>query len=273
MKKTISVGLTQPGLWLDSDITYAQVPALFGHITKNLKLSLVRHFEGQPESLPLIIWLCGGAWMDMDVNVHLPNFSDLARRGYVIASVGYRLSHEAKYPAQLEDILAAIDFLRQNAGRYQIDPSRIGVMGESAGGHLASMVGVSAPVQAVCAWYAPVDLDTGKRPLPPGLPPGSIGPHQLLLGMSNQPDEAALRRACPLSFLSAKTPPFLLLHGSADETVPASESELFHDRLEQNGTPVDFYRVEGAGHAALDFFQPPVQDLIGSFFDRYLKAR
>lgn len=98
MKKAIAVTIQEPGLWLDSDITYASVPYWFGHVTKSLKMNLIRFFENQPKPLPCIVWLCGGAWLQMDRNAHLPNLVEIARQGFIIASVQYRTSNEAHFP-------------------------------------------------------------------------------------------------------------------------------------------------------------------------------
>ncbi|MEI8095470.1 MAG: alpha/beta hydrolase [Spirochaetales bacterium] len=267
MKKNLKVKVERAGLWFDTDLTYTQVPSWFGHTTKNLRLSVIRHFEGQPKPLPLVLWICGGGWFDVDHNAHLPNLVELAREGYVIASVEYRLTHEAQHPAQLEDLQAALTYLKANAVRFQIDTKRIGVMGESAGGYLATQLGVTTDVQGVCAWYPPVDLELQAASSGPGL----ITPEALFLGRKVKPGAKAYQATNPVAAITPKTPPFLLLHGLKDGLVSMAQSELLYDALEAHGVPVDLYRLEGADHASVEFFQPAVTDLIRAFFAKCLR--
>jgi acetyl esterase/lipase len=288
LQKTMTVRVSDPGYWLDSDIAYTQVPGWFGHTTKNLKLSILRHFEGQPKPLPAIVWICGGGWLAMDRNAHLPNLVPLAQSGFVVASVEYRNSNEAKFPSQLEDIKSAIRFLRANAGRYQIDPDHIGVMGESAGGHLASLAGAtndiaefdvgqsldfSSRVQAVCAWYPPIDFSMLVQVPGTGDVPAGPSPEAQLLGQDPGANKALAAEASPLTYISETTPPFLLLHGLADSVVSPRHSELLYETLVSKGVEADLYLIEGADHAAVEFFQPQVREVITRFFDRHLKPR
>jgi acetyl esterase/lipase len=286
LKKTTSVSVSQPGYWLDADITYAQVPGWFGHTTKDLKLSIIRHFEGQPEPLPAVVWLCGGAWLDLDPNAHLPNLVALAKRGFVIASVEYRDSNRVKFPGQLEDVKSAIRFLRANAERYEIDPCHIGVMGESAGGYLATFAGVtsgraefdvgrhldfSSRVQAVCAWYPPVDFSGPIQTDPTGKPPIDPSPEAQLFGQEPSADRALAAKVSPLTYVSEAAPPFLILHGTADSVVSPRHGELLYETLVANKVEADLYLVEGADHAGIEFFQPQVEEWIARFFERHLK--
>jgi acetyl esterase/lipase len=283
MKHEIAVAADEPGLWLDTDITYANVPSWFGHVTRGLKLSLIRHWEGQPKPLPCIVWLCGGAWRQMNRDAHLPNFVELARRGFVIASVEYRTSNEATFPGPVEDVKAAIRFLRANAERFQIDPECIGVMGESAGGYLAAFVGVtredrefdkgdhldfSSRVSAVCPWYPPVELPL-ERPSP-GAVPGEISPEDELLGVFAATDPLLASKASPLTYVRESSPPFLILHGSEDSLVPCSHGERLYEALRAKGVSADLYLLKGAEHAALDFYQPEIREIIAEFFARNL---
>ncbi len=173
MKKEIKVEVTKPGIWLDADLTYGQVPGWFGHITHDLKLSIIRPFAENDEKKPCIVWICGGGWMQMDYNAHLPNLTYLAEKGYIVASVEYRC--DVQFPEHLKQIKMAIRYLRANSDRFNIDPNNIGVMGESAGGHLTGLVGTtgqtrefdegdnleySSAVQAACPWYMIANLNT-----------------------------------------------------------------------------------------------------------------
>ena len=127
MKKVINVAVERDGLWLDSDIVYAQVPGWLGNATRNLRLSVIRHFAtGDDTKLPAIFWFAGGGWMDTDHNIHLPNLVDFARAGYLVVGVEYRDSNKVNFPGQLEDAKAAIRYMRANAAKFQADPDQIG---------------------------------------------------------------------------------------------------------------------------------------------------
>jgi Dipeptidyl aminopeptidases/acylaminoacyl-peptidases len=286
MKRTVRVQTAFPGFWLDTDITFAHVPAWFGQATRSLKLSVMRHFLNQPAPLPCIVWVCGGAWLSMDRNIHLPNLVEFAREGFVIVGVEYRDSNEGKFPAQIEDIKAAIRFLRAHAANFQIDPDHIGIMGESAGGFLASLAGTSngfepfdrgdylecsSDVQAVCSWYGPVDLSLQAKVSPAQDPFNGIAPEEQLLGSRIGRDARAAEEASPVTYISERSAPFLLLHGTEDTIVPKAHSEYLYSELERRGVPADLVLVEGAGHASLEFFQPQVKEIVIDFFSRYLK--
>lgn len=281
MKKTMQVDVTDVALWLDTDITYAHVPGWFAKVTTDLKMSVIWHSIkslNRPMKAPCIVWVCGGGWQDMNVDAHLAEFTTLAKHGYVIASVQYRTSNVVKFPAQLEDIKAAIRYLRAHAEFYHIDPDRIAIMGESAGGHLAAMAGVtngmkefdkgeyldySSDVQAVCDWYGPTDFLNMDKSGDPS------SPYCLLAGCKPE-DRDALAKTCPVTYVSDKTPPFLILHGNNDVKVNFHQSELLYDQLTAHHVPVDFYELEGAGHGSIHFFQPQIKEIIQGFFDRTL---
>lgn len=174
MKKVIQVAVKEPQYVVSTDVAFAQVDAWFGHTVRDLKLDVI--YPEHTEKRPCIVWICGGAWLQMSVSAHLAYLCDLAREGFVVASVQYRTSNEAVFPAQLEDVKAAIRYLKAHSERYGIDPERFGVMGESAGGHLTVMTALtgghkefdkgdyleySSAVQAACPWYLPADVING----------------------------------------------------------------------------------------------------------------
>ena len=141
MKKVIQVAVKEPQYVVSTDVAFAQVDAWFGHTVRDLKLDVI--YPEHTEKRPCIVWICGGAWLQMSVSAHLAYLCDLAREGFVVASVQYRTSNEAVFPAQLEDVKAAIRYLKAHSERYGIDPERFGVMGESAGGHLTVMTALT----------------------------------------------------------------------------------------------------------------------------------
>jgi acetyl esterase/lipase len=235
-----------------------------------LELDLVLPPEtGNP--VPVVVFLHGGGWRVGSRHSAGPAyagasptpFERLAQAGIAVASIDYRLSGEATWPAQLHDAKAAVRWLRARAGDLGIDPDRIAAWGESAGGHLAELLGLtgddptlegdggitgpSSAVVAVAAWYAPSDLVAVATDL--GQDPGDPDTREaLLLGApaADLPDVAA--QASPITHVSAGAPPFLLLHGRADRLIPCVQSERLHAALVTAGDDVEFELYDGADH-------------------------
>ncbi|WKV75681.1 alpha/beta hydrolase [Streptomyces sp. PCS3-D2] len=238
---------------------------------------------------PAVVWIHGGGWLDGDRRYPPPTVPAALLHGTVLAaglalvSIDYRHSLEAPFPAQLHDVKAAIRYVRAFAGDLDIDPERIGVWGESAGGHLAALAGLVGPadgapradgpddvvalegtqgvgagdtgVLAVVDWYGVSDLVAlAAHPMPP-MPSGVElpDPYTALLGASpaERPDLA--RAASPVAYARASTPPppFLLVHGTQDGLVPYSQSEALARALEGAGGAVTLQPVEGADHIFL----------------------
>lgn len=280
MKSKLQVEIERAQVGILQDIVFAQPPFWFGNTTRPLKLNLMKARSDKP--LPVIIWLCGGAWVMMDKNYHTPEMEYLAENGFAVASVEYRTSNEARFPSQIEDVKAAIRFLRAHAKQFGLDAEHIGIMGESAGGYLSILAGTSgstrifdvgenleysSSVQAVCDWYGPSDFvefakeNNGSADSPEAL---------LMGGPAHRVPEVA-EAANPCTYLSPETPPFLILHGNQDHTVPFSQSEILYERLTANQTPVEFYELDGADHADRHFVQPAIRKIILEFFERNLK--
>jgi acetyl esterase/lipase len=222
---------------------------------------------------PLVVWIHGGGFMFGDRR-HLPEtlepdqvFDALLDAGLAVATIDYRHALEAPFPAQLHDAKAAVRYLRAHADELGISTERIGVMGESAGGHIAALVGLTAhrpdlegthgvvgpssAVDVVVDWYGPADLSTMPRATPPPhiaakLPPELLVPpeDQLTRGLEG----AALADASPITHVTPEAPPFLLVHGTADWLVPYAQSELLAAALTAAGADVDLVPVEGAMH-------------------------
>ena len=207
--------------------------------------------------------------------------SELARKGFTVASLQYRTSNETPFPGPLEDVKAGIRYLRAHAGRFHIDPEKIGVMGESAGGYLTCMAALatdpsfdvgenleySSSVQAACPWYPPTDFR--------GFPYDSAeqcaaAPESLLLGKNVMRHAGEALKCCPVSFVTPEAPPFLIIHGKDDHTVPFTQSELLYEKLEKAGCDVTLLAIEGADHADLHFFQEKIWEEIGDFFRKSL---
>lgn len=276
MKRKIQINTKEPQFTVTTGITFAQTDAWFGHTRRDLKLDLI-YPEDKTKKYPCIVWICGGAWLLMDKSAHLAYLSDLARNGFVVASVQYRTSNEAQLPAQIQDVKAAVRYLRAHAERYNIDSEKFGVMGESAGGYLTCMTALdndpamdvgewldySSKVQAACPWYPPTDFR--------GFPYASAeecaaSPESLLLGKNVFRNEEEALKYCPVSFVTKDAPPFLIIHGNEDRTVPFAQGVLLHDLLEEAGCDVTLLEVDGSDHADVPFFQREMWEEIRKFF-------
>ncbi|GAA2623023.1 alpha/beta hydrolase [Dactylosporangium fulvum] len=211
-------------------------------------LHLDLHVPPGDGPFPVVLWLHGGGWMTgsrvwtVDQQFH----ERMVARGYAVADVDYRLALEATYPAQQADIDAAIHWLRHHASALRIDPGRFAVLGESAGGQLAAIAGLTGTgdtaIQAVILWYGPSDLSTLRDQDDPFTNPA------ILLGGPLSERTAFARLASPLHNIHPDAPPFLLVHGTEDETVPFAAAVRFAEALRAEGVRCDVLPVEGAGH-------------------------
>jgi len=237
--------------------------------------------------LPLIIWIHGGGWAAGD-KAGCPA-QRMTAQGYAVASLNYRLSGDAIFPAQIEDCKAAIRWLRVHAKEYNLDANHFGVWGSSAGGHLVAMLGtagdvkdfdkgghldMSSRVQAVCDYYGPTDLlqmDAHAIPLARLKHDPATSPESRLIGGAIQENKEKTARANPIAYITPNDPPFLIVHGDQDPTVPHHQSELLFDALKKAGVSVHFHTIHGAGHGN-GFAGKNIDDMVNAFFDRNLKT-
>lgn len=243
------------------------------------------------EKLPLVVWIHGGAWLAGSKD-NCPAVRLAASKGYVAASVSYRLTQEAIFPAQIEDCKASIRWLRANAEKYRIDPNRIGVWGASAGGHLVALLGTSGDVkelegtggnleyssrvQAVCDFFGPTDflrMDQDALPGGPIVHNAAKSPESLLVGGPIQEHPAKVARANPITYVSADDPPFLLVHGDKDPLVPWQQSKYLYEQMVKMGleSTTEFHVVKGAGHGFGG--RREVDSLVDQFFERHLRSK
>lgn len=254
------------------DIEYAQ--------TGSHSLRLDLHRPGTSANPPLIVYVHGGAWRagsKVDVPV-----APLLEHGFAIASVDYRLSTEAQFPAQVHDIKAAIRFLRAKSGVFHIDASHVAIIGSSAGGHLAALVGVtngnkdlegkvgehldqSSDVQAIVSLFGASNLQTilsqstefGLRMRVPAL--------ELLLGGQPQDKPTLARLASPVAHLDKNDPPLLLVHGDADPQMPPEQSQELAKAYEAMKLQVKLVTLPGSKHGGSEFYDSERTKLVAKF--------
>jgi acetyl esterase/lipase len=227
--------------------------------------------------VPIVLWIHGGGWIHgSKENCPLPW---LAAKGYAVASINYRLLHEAIWPAQIDDCRAAMKWLRNHAEEYCLDGRRLGTAGSSAGAHLAALLGTvdvakSDRVQAVIDFYGPSDLLTMPANVPGSEKTDAVlartNGARLLGGIVRDRPELA-RQASALHQVSAGDAPFLILQGDKDESVPPEQSQRLAARLQEAGVPVVLHVVTGAGHGGPAFQTDEMKSLILDFLNRHLK--
>jgi acetyl esterase/lipase len=233
---------------------------------------------------PLIVWIHGGAWRGGSKN-GIP-LGKLVDDGYAIFSVDYRLSTEVKFPAQIHDIKAAIRFLRAHGEEWHLTPEQIVVAGDSAGGHLAALVGVSngmaelegkvgecltqsSAVQGIISFYGAANLTTIlKQSTPHGLSV-RIPALDLLLGGQPETVPELARLASPVYQVDQHDPPLLLLHGDQDEQMPVNQSLELYGAYKKAKASVQLEIVHGAGHGGAMFYDDERLHIVRKFLTQY----
>ena len=232
--------------------------------------------------LPVVVWVHGGAWQAGGKNNCPAIF--LTEKGYAVVSVNYRLSQHAVFPAQIEDCKAAIRWVRANAKKYNLNPDRIGAWGSSAGGHLVALLGTSGEakelagkggnadqssrVQAVVDFFGPTDFTKMG-----GSHDKAGSPESNLIGGAVATNAEKAQKANPITYVSKAAPPFLLVHGDKDPTVPFNQSEMLAAALKEAGVAAELVPIKGGGHGGPEFFAPPKRKQVEEFFDKHLKAK
>jgi len=205
---------------------------------------------------PAVILVHGGGWTEGDKAGKFiqPLFGPLDQTGFVWFSINYRLAPQFSFPAPGEDVEAAVRFVKQHAKEYKVNPSRIALMGESAGGHLVDLVGAKndVGVAAVVCFYGPIDLvEWSKRlegkPLTPAV--------QALFKMQtlDEAGRAHIREVSPRIYLNSKTPPFLVIHGTRDEAVDYSQALLTVELFKKIGVPCDLITIQDGVHGVMNW--------------------
>ena len=263
-----------------------------GNANPRQRVAVVLPEEHDPDDgpLPVVAFVHGGAWRAGDYESALRQAAPLLRGGdYAVASIGYRLTDEAIWPAQLHDVKAGLRHLRANADRFGIDPDRIAIVGPSAGGHLVAMLGTtmddpdqagnlgghadaSTAVTCVIDLYGPANLATMREQDSRLDHASADSPEGRLVGGAIADQVDTVRSASPETFVGGgDDAPFLIIHGSADPVVPYAQSVNFHAALKAAGTDSTLVTVEGGGHGG--FANPEVNRIMRQFLDHHLLGR
>ena len=258
------------------DVAYARVG------DQALKLDL--HLPRTPARSPMIVWVHGGAWRSGSRS-DMP-LGKLVGEGFAVASVDYRLSTQAKFPAQIHDLKAAIRFLRAHGGEWKVPAKKILIAGDSAGRHLAALVGVSSgnaelegdlgndraqssDVQGIISFYGGANLTTIlKQSTPRGLSM-RVPALELLLGGQPADVPELARLASPVFHLDQHDPPLLLLHGDQDPQMPVNQALELAGAYQKAGAPVQLEIVHGAAHGGAMFYDEERLAVVRKFLKRH----
>lgn len=293
--KTLEVAPVKTEVKQVSGVVYEQVPSR-GYPNVPMQLDLL-----QPQKktrMPAIVFVTGGGFINAnrDNGVQLRNY--LAEKGYVVASITYRVAPTAKFPQHLEDVKASIRYLRAHADQWNIDKDRIGIIGGSAGGYLSAFAGTtsgmktfdkgenlqeSSKVSCAVDLYGLSDLSQVGMDYSPEVQQlhKSAGATEALW-VNGSPvfggkdggvlaDPKATEAANPIAYIGKNSAPMLLMHGTADKVVSPGQTDLLYQALKAKGVPAERYEIPGAAHGGVYWVQDKVLQVIGDFFDRYLK--
>ncbi len=267
-----------PGVKIIRDLEYSKVDGK----TLLLDLYLPENVTGK---LPMIVGIHGGGWAQGSKEGGTG--AQMAREGYAVAVINYRLSGEAKFPAQIIDCKSAVRWLRANADKYNLDADRFGATGHSAGGHLVSLLatsgdvkefdvgqnlGFSSRIQAAAPSAGPTDLSQMDAHAVPGArlkhnAPDS--PESQLIGGPVLENLEIVKKINPINYVDENDPPFYIIHGDQDATVTWHQAELLFEALKKAGVEVHFHTIKGGGHSG---GSPEAQRGMVSFFDEHLKG-
>jgi acetyl esterase/lipase len=266
-----------------SDITYCTVNGT------DIKMDMYFPIKFDSNPSPVLVYIHGGAWIfgDKEINTGRADLPELLSRGYVIATVNYRLAPDYQFPSSIEDVKCAVRYLRANAEKYNIDPNYIGAWGDSAGGHLVSLLALtnrsagfdvgqyleySSSIQAVVDYFGPENLtDPNFYNIYSIALDGIFGSYENMI------------KASPTYYISNDSskysPPFLIFQGDKDIVVFQSQSQEFYKKLIENNVTATLVMVNGSGHGFVSIGSQPnpsrseVTKMVADFFDKYIKIK
>jgi len=267
---------SQPELSAYRDVVFAEI----GESKLRLNLIVPKNVENPA----LVVFIHGGGWKNGSYKACKVTW--LVEHGFAVASIGYRLSQVATFPAQIHDCKGAIRWLRAHAGEYGYNAEKIGVCGSSAGGQLAALMGTSGDVealegetaghldqssrvQAVINYYGPNDfvLRSKKHPAKTESPEGSV--YKLLGGSASSRIDLA-KLASPAWQVTEDDAPMLVFHGTNDRTVQFNQAERIVEVYQEAGLPIELAALEGAGHGGKEFFFGKSREQAVAFFRKHL---
>lgn len=293
--RTLEVAPVKTEVKQISGVVYEQVPSR-GYPNVPMQLDLLQ--PQKKTKMPAIVYVTGGGFINAnkDNGIQLRNY--LAEKGYVVASITYRVAPTAKFPQPLEDVKASIRYLRAHADQWNIDKDRIGIIGGSAGGYLSAFAGTtsgtktfdkgenlqeSSKVSCAVDLYGLSDLSQVGMDYSPEVQQlhKSAGATEALW-VNGSPvfggkdggvlaDPKATEAANPIAYIGKNSAPMLLMHGTADKVVSPGQTDLLYQALKAKGVPAERYEIPGAAHGGVYWVQDKVLQVIGDFFDRYLK--
>lgn len=271
------------------ELTFSQVLKDVTYCTNDgVDLKMDVYFPWRPAGpSPVVMFVHGGGWV-AGTKIGTPGMSyflDLARRGYTTFSIDYRLAPTYTFPAHIIDVKCAVRHIRANAKEYNIDPNRIGAWGASAGGHLVALLGTSDPA---AGWDVGQYLDQSSRvkvvvdlygihDLTTEYVVGNIRGLDRMVFAAKSPADPILTQASPVTYITPDDPPFLILHGDMDPTIPVTQSQILHERLVAGGVSSTYVVVHNGGHGFNAVGGPisptyaEIAKTIVGFFDQHLR--
>lgn len=278
MKQNISISCDSLEWLYSPDWEYHD----YGNYKRHLQMIIpYRHLWETDEKFPLILYIPGSAWMKQEMYNDIPKLTKLAERGFAIAALEYREATIAKFPAQIEDVSNAIEFLSQNADELHIDMKHLFLMGNSSGGHIAMMSmlfnanGLCEPFESargVICECGSTDISVcAKAPLPPWM---NKRPSAILLGVDSieENQSAAMEASCDMYITeNIPLPPVLLLHSDNDPVVSVENSRKLYNKLTATGHAVNYYELENNNsHCGAVYFSDPILDIVEKFINNCL---
>ncbi len=251
---------------------------------KNLTLQLLLP-DDISDKTPLVVYVTGSAFHWQDVYGTIPHLCLLVNKGIAIASVQYRGSDMAPFPAQMMDVKAAVRFMKINAKKYNLNPENVFLMGDSSGGHSALMAGLTAgvaeyeeeiynevnsKVNGIIDMYGPTDISKMNEELSSQNHIEPDSPEGFLLGRKNVLENPDLYEpTIVMNYISKEKdiPPVLIFHGTNDELVPFGQSCMLYDKLKECNKKSEFYAIDGAHHGGREFWSEQCLDIICEFIN------
>ena len=269
------------------DIEYAVKDGYPLHI--ELYLPSLADPDGEPQKAPLIVHIQGSAWKKQAMFQSIGMLTRMAAKGYTIASVEYRPSETAPFPAQVEDVKSGISFLAAHADAYPIDLDRVALWGDSSGGHTALLTGITGDrellptgglvlpdIRCIVDWYGPTEI-AEMNYYPSNIDhTAADSPEGMLIGGKNVLENRDLaEKTVVMNYLRADipTPPVLIMHGGSDMLVPFNQSARLYRRMKELGKAVEMIKLVGSNHGFMGFQCEEALEMVHAFLAEHLRVR